>query len=159
MSIEAPPTPHSWTIDRGLETGPLPVTAYTSKEYYEREIDRIWNRTWILIGKTHQIPRAGDYFVKALPWAKTAVMVVRGKDGRVRAFHNICSHRCNRLLWDDCGSSQLFRCTYHGWVYGLDGTLLKVTDEPNFFGLDKAEHGLTAVNVDTWKGLIFVNLA
>jgi phenylpropionate dioxygenase-like ring-hydroxylating dioxygenase large terminal subunit len=148
-----------WTIEHGFGTGPLRISGMTDPEYYEREVERIWKRTWHCIGKAHTLPNRGDYFVKELPFAKTSILVTRGRDGALHAFHNVCSHRCNKLVWNERGNSRLLRCRFHGWVYGLDGSLQVVTDEPNFFDLDRDSLGLTPVAVDTMSDFIFVNLA
>ena len=68
---------------------------------------------------------------------RTSILVVRGWDGRVRAFHNMCSHRGNKLVWDTGGSCQAVACKFHGWTYNLEGRLTFVSDEDNFFALHK----------------------
>ena len=86
-------------------------------------------------------------------------------DGEVRAFHNICRHRGNKLVWNDFPSEEVngtcrqFTCKYHGWRYDLDGALNFVQQEGEFFDLDKDDFGLVPVNCDVWEGFIFVNLA
>ena len=85
--------------------------------------------------------------------------------GRVRAFHNICRHRGNKLVWNDdpreetSGTCRQFTCKYHGWRYDLDGALTFVQQESEFFDLDKSEYGLVPVHCDVWEGFVFVNLA
>lgn len=101
---------------------------------------------------------SGDYLVKDLPVAKTSLLLIRGKDGRLRAFHNVCSHRSNKLAWNQKGACQNFSCKFHGWTYNLEGKLTFVPDEENFFALKKPDHGLTPVATDTWQGFIFINL-
>ena len=91
-------------------------------------------------------------------------MVVPGTDGEVRAFHNICRHRGNKLVWNDYpgeetkGTCRQFTCKYHGWRYTTEGELTFVQQESEFFDLDKADYGLAAVQVEVWEGFIFVNL-
>ena len=113
---------------------------------------------WLNIGRVEQIPNPGDYFVKDLAICNTSILVVRGKDGAIRAFHNMCSHRGNQLVWDTKGTCKLFTCKFHGWAYALDGSLRHITDEQNFFGLKKESLGMTSVAVDTWEGFIFINV-
>ena len=87
------------------------------------------------------------------------------RDGEVRAFHNICRHRGNKLVWNDMpleetsGTCRQFTCKYHGWRYDLDGTLTFVQQEGEFFDLDKSRYGLVPVHCDVWEGFIFVNFA
>jgi phenylpropionate dioxygenase-like ring-hydroxylating dioxygenase large terminal subunit len=141
-----------------LGTGPVSVEPYVSQEYFERERERIFRRVWLNIGRVEELPKVGDYLVKDLPTCDTSLIVTRGKDDQIRAFHNICSHRCNKLVWEKGGSCQSFSCKFHGWTYGLDGRLTFVPDEGKFFQLPKSDLGLTPVATDVWEGFIFVNL-
>ena len=92
------------------------------------------------------------------------MIVVRGGDGEIRAFHNICRHRGNKLVWTDfpreetSGSCRQFVCKYHGWKYDLDGALTFVQQEDEFFDLDKDAYGLVEVRCDVFAGFVFVNL-
>lgn len=149
----------SYTEQYGLGTGLIPVSGYASQDYYEREIDRVFKRTWLSIGRTVQIPKPGDYFVKNLAFARTSILVTHGRDGTIRAFHNVCSHRCNELAWNNRGNARRLQCGFHGWTFGLDGALVSVPDEESFFDLDKSALGLTPVACEVWEGYIFINLA
>ncbi len=100
----------------------------------------------------------GDYFVKKLDILHTEIVIVRGDDGAVHAFHNMCSHRGNPVVWDSKGKCNAFTCKYHSWTYRLDGALHHVPDEKKFVGLDKGRHGLTPVAVDLWEGFIYINV-
>ena len=141
-----------------LGTGPLPIEPYVSPEFFEKERDRIFRRVWLNVGRVEQIPVRGDYFVKDLEICRTSILIVRGENGAINAFHNMCSHRGNRVVWDTKGSCQVFACKYHCWTYGLDGALRQVTDEKKFFDLKKETLGLTPVAVDVWEGFIFINV-
>ena len=141
-----------------LGTGPLPIEPYVSPEFFEKERDRIFRRVWLNVGRVEQIPARGDYFVKDLEICRTSILIVRGEDGAINAFHNMCSHRGNRVVWDTKGSCQVFACKYHCWTYGLDGALRQVPDEKKFFDLNKETLGLTPVAVDVWEGFIFINV-
>ena len=110
-----------------LGTGPIPIEPYISRAYFEKEREQIFRKVWLNIGRIEQIPRPGDHFVTDLEVCKTSILVVRGKDGVIRAFHNMCSHRGNKLVWDNQGSCQAFTCQFHGWVYGLDDSAPKPT--------------------------------
>ncbi len=72
-----------------------------SPEFYELERDAIFRRAWLNVGRVDLLPRNGSYFTKELQVARTSIIVVRGMDGQVRAFHNICRHRGNKLVWND----------------------------------------------------------
>ncbi len=160
MAAVAQESDHKKWHDRypELGTGPIPIDRYTSREYFDKERERIFRKTWLNIGRVEQVPNPGDYFVKDLAICNTSILVVRGKDGAVRAFHNMCSHRGNQLVWNDKGTCQAFTCKFHGWTFALDGALRHITDEDNFFGLKKETLGMTPVAVDTWEGFIFINV-
>jgi phenylpropionate dioxygenase-like ring-hydroxylating dioxygenase large terminal subunit len=159
------PAEGSWTEHYPeLGTGPVSYEDSISPTHYEAERDAIFRRTWLNVGRVEQLPRVGSYFTKELDAARTSVVVVKDKDGAVRAFHNICRHRGNKLVWNDypqeetSGTCRQFTCKYHGWRYGLDGDLTFVQQESEFFDLDKADHGLVAVQAEVWEGFIFVHL-
>jgi phenylpropionate dioxygenase-like ring-hydroxylating dioxygenase large terminal subunit len=159
------PAEGSWTEHYPeLGTGPVSYDDSISPEHYELERDAIFRRTWLNVGRVEQIPKVGSYFTRELDAARTSIVVVRGTDGEVRAFHNICRHRGNKLEWNDfpreetSGTCRQFTCKYHGWRYNLDGDLTFVQQESEFFDLDKSEHGLVPVQCEVWEGFIFVNL-
>ena len=141
-----------------LGTSPLAADVFTSEERFAREREQIFKKVWLNVGRVEQIPHAGDYFVKDLAVCNTSVIVVRSKDCKVKAFHNMCSHRGNKIAWDNKGTCQMFTCKFHGWSYALDGKLTFVPDETRFFGLKKETLGMTPVAVDVWAGFIFVNV-
>ena len=152
--------PTRWTASvPELGTDPIPVESYVSPAYFERERETIFRRCWLNVGRVDQIPGAGDYFVHDLPVCDTSLLIVRGKDDVIRAFHNVCQHRGNHVVWRSRGHCRsAFACRFHGWAYDTEGRLVNVPDEPNFFGLDKGRRGLNAVATDVWRGFIFVNL-
>ena len=159
------PAEGSWTEHYPeLGTGPISYEDSISPEHYELERDAIFRKTWLNVGRVEQLPRPGSYFTKELDAARTSLVVVRGMDGEVRAFHNICRHRGNKLVWNDfpmeetSGSCRQFTCKYHAWRYDLEGALTFVQQEEEFFDLDKADLGLAPVQAEVWEGFIFVNL-
>jgi phenylpropionate dioxygenase-like ring-hydroxylating dioxygenase large terminal subunit len=142
-----------------LGTAPIPVEPYISREYFELERDLIFRKVWLNVGRVGQIPNPGDYFVKELAICRTSILIVRGNDGAIRAFHNMCAHRGNKLVADAAGKCKgLFTCKFHGWAYGLDGSLQHIADEASFFNLNKADLGMPPIAVDIWQGFIFINL-
>ena len=161
------PPEGSWTEHYPeLGTGPVSYEDSISPEFYELEREAIFKRAWLNVGRVEQLPRNGSYFTKELDVANTSIIVVRDTDGEVRAFHNICRHRGNKLVWNDypargdrAARCRQFTCKYHGWRYDLDGALAFVQQEGEFFDLDKADYGLVPVHCDVWAGFIFVNLA
>ena len=155
----------SWT-DKYPELGTEPVSFddSVSPAFYERERDAIFRRAWLNVGRVDDLPRNGSWFTKELVAARTSVLVTRGNDGDVRAFHNVCRHRGNKLVWtnspreDACGTSRQFVCKYHGWRYGLDGGCTYVHQADQFFDIDQATLGLAPISCDVFAGFIFVNV-
>jgi phenylpropionate dioxygenase-like ring-hydroxylating dioxygenase large terminal subunit len=142
-----------------LGTEPVPVETCVSPEFFEREREKIFRRLWLNVGRDEDLPRKGDYIVKDLAVGNASVLVVRGQDGKVRAFHNVCMHRGNRLAWEDKGHCNgMFVCRFHAWAFDQQGNLKHVSDEANFHDLDKATLGLKPLAADVWQGFIFVNL-
>ena len=135
-----------------------------SPEHYELEREAIFKRTWLNVGRMEQLPRTGAYFTKELDAAGTSVIIVRNAAGEARAFHNMCRHRGNKLVWQDfpqeevSGVCRQFTCKYHGWRYDLDGALTFVQQESEFFDLDLGDYGLVPLRCEVWEGFIFVNL-
>jgi phenylpropionate dioxygenase-like ring-hydroxylating dioxygenase large terminal subunit len=165
MAHFAKPAAGSWTEHYPeLGTATVSYEDSISPEHYELERKAIFGRTWLNVGRVEQIPKTGSYFTKEIAVARAAVIIVRGADGEVRAFHNVCRHRGNKLVWSDypgeevSGTCRQFTCKYHGWRYALDGALTFVQQESEFFDLDKDAFGLAPVQADTWEGFIFINL-
>lgn len=133
----------------------LPGWIYNDAAFFARERERVFLPSWQLAGHVSDIPNAGDFLRFDL--LDQSAIVVRGDDGAVRAFHNVCRHRAYRLL--DTGTGHCERtmmCPYHGWSYDLAGRLAGVPAESSFEGLNRAEYGLKPVEMDTFLGLIFV---
>ncbi|MFD6455837.1 aromatic ring-hydroxylating dioxygenase subunit alpha, partial [Nocardia sp. NPDC060220] len=106
-----------------------------SPEFFELEREAIFKRAWLNVGRVEQVPKTGSYFTKELDVARASIIVVRDRDGAVNAFHNVCRHRGNKLVWNEfpkeetSGICRQFTCKYHGWRYGLDGSLSFVQQE------------------------------
>ena len=141
-----------------MGTGPIPVEPYVSKEYFELEKERLFKRVWLNVGRVEEIPEAGNYVVKEIAVWNTSIIVVRGADGKIRAFHNICPHRGTKVVTDTKGSCRRFTCGFHGWTFDLQGELKGVPDENQFYDFDKSKHNMAALSLDTWEGFVFVHL-
>jgi phenylpropionate dioxygenase-like ring-hydroxylating dioxygenase large terminal subunit len=147
-----------------LGTSTISFEDSVSPEFFDLEREAIFKRAWLNVGRIEQLPRTGSYFTKEIDAARASVIVVRDRAGDINAFHNVCRHRGNKLVWNDfpreevAGTCRQFTCKYHGWRYGLDGALNFVQQEEEFFDLDREQFGLAAVHCDVWAGFIFVNL-
>ena len=158
LSSGAPRTWHR--KDPGQGTAPVGLDAYVSPDFFEAEREKIFRAGWINMGRVEEMPEPGDYLVRDLRVAHTSILIVRGKDGQIRGFHNMCAHRGNPVAWHEKGRCRGgFTCKFHGWVYDDRGRLVHISDEGSFFDIDKSANGLTPVHTDVWQGFIFVNLA
>ena len=125
---------------------------YSDPDVYELELERIIYRNWILAGHVSELPEPGDF--KVLNVAGESAIIVRGSDGELKGFANVCRHRGSLVCLDDHGHADKFSCPYHGWIYDIDGRLFAARNMPDDF--DKAAHGLNRVSVGEIHGLMFV---
>jgi len=131
---------------------------FLSDEIFQLERERIFHRSWLLAGHVSQLGTPGSFFLFELD--RESVMVVRGTDGEIRAFHNLCRHRGTRLCGDPTGVlGKAIQCPYHAWTYGLDGALRAAPNMGDVSGFDKGDWSLLPVALAEWQGLLFVNLA
>ncbi len=138
------------------EASTIPASWYTSRAFFDWDIQEVFSHQWQMAGRLDQVQRPGDYFLANI--AGRSVIVLKEKDGSLRGFYNICRHRGGPLATAD-GHASTLRCKYHGWTYGLDGRLIGT---PEFDGVEcfqAEDYGLFPVQVATWENLIFVNLS
>lgn len=133
----------------------LPSECYTDAAFLNIENDRVFARTWQLVGRADQAREPGDYFTATI--AGEPVIVARGLDEKLRAFSNVCRHRAGPVA-NGAGRRRVFQCGYHGWTYSLDGQLLGTPDFDGVECFDKTANCLPEFAVDTWDALVFVNL-
>jgi choline monooxygenase len=133
----------------------VPARYYSDPAVAAIEADEIFARTWQVVGHRNQILHPGDYFTAEL--VGEPLLILRGADGEVRGFYNVCRHRAGPPA-EGCGSRKVFRCGYHGWTYDLDGQLISAPEFDNVQAFDPAEFALAPVRVEEWSGLIFANL-
>jgi len=125
---------------------------YTDPAIYDLEIEKIVNRNWILAGHASQLPEPGDF--KVLNVAQESAIIVRGKDGNLKGFANVCRHRGSLVCLEQQGHADKFMCPYHGWMYDIDGNLTAARNMSTDF--DMSTHGLKSVSVGEIHSLIFV---
>ena len=140
-----------------METGKVDLGVYYTQDRFEAEKE-VFGKVWLNIAEASEIPNPGDWVVREVAVRSSSVIIVRGKDNQIRAFHNICSHRGMKLVWDDKGRGGKFSCPYHAWIYNSDGELTNIPDEGCFPHVDKKESGLSPIRCDTWEGFVFINL-
>jgi phenylpropionate dioxygenase-like ring-hydroxylating dioxygenase large terminal subunit len=159
------PASGHWSDDYPeLGRGPVSFEDCVSQEFYEQEIEHIFKKTWLYVGRVEQLPNKGSYFTREFAFARTSVIVVRGKDDEIRALHNICPHRGNKLVWRDDpfqetqGQAPVFYCRFHGWNYELDGTLIATTRKDLLLDFVAESCRIPQIQCEVWEGFIFINL-
>lgn len=138
--------------DLGLQ--PVPADRYTSRAFFDREVERMWSRVWQMACREEEIAEVGDVHVYDI--VDKSVLVVRSEPGRIRAFVNSCLHR-GRKLRTEGGSVRNLRCGFHGWTWNLDGTLSSLPCRWDFPQVTQEETRLPEIRVGTWGGFVFVN--
>src|SRR6185436_2201852 len=133
-----------------------PVAAYSDAARARLEREHLFRGQPLFMGLSCRLPKPGDYLAEEI--AGVPLLLVRGQDGVLRAFANICRHR-GAPVASGCGQARVFACPYHGWTYGLDGKLAGIPEAAAFPGVDKASHGLAPLPVGERHGMIFVRLA
>jgi choline monooxygenase len=133
----------------------IPSTWYTDPAMYGAESQKVFQSSWVAVGRVDQVAEPGRYFTCEL--AGEPLVVVRDQAGSLRAFYNLCRHRAARIATQEEGRCGHFRCRYHGWTYDLNGRLLGT---PEFGGVEdfrKEDQGLAPLAVDTWGPLVFLH--
>ena len=149
QSNEAP-----FTADPG-RSHTLPARFYTSPEIYELEKDAIFYRSWHYACHISQVAKPKSFFTTRIH--QQSVFVAHGRDGKIRAFYNVCAHRGHELL-QGCGLKNLITCPYHAWGYDFDGTLVAAPNSENVAGFDKRAYPLKEVRLEVFCGMILINL-
>jgi carnitine monooxygenase subunit len=135
----------------------LPGWVYHDPDFFALEMERVIRPSWQVVCHESDIPGAGDWH--NLELLGENIIVMRGDDGAVRAFHNVCRHRASRILDGSSGCAKKLVCPYHGWTYEKDGRLSGVPNKADYAGLDMAALGLNGVALEIWEGFVFVRLA
>src|SRR5579883_2259420 len=138
------------------EASTIPGSWYTEPRVAERERRTVWSRTWQLVGRADQLARPGAYVTAEV--GGEPIVVVRGADGALRGFFNVCRHHAAAICTQAEGCVEKLRCPYHGWTYGLDGAFKSAPEMEGVKGLDPARLALAPVAVDTWEHFVFVHL-
>ena len=136
----------------------LPGRYYTSPEIYAEELERVFSRRWVAVGRADEISDPGDYLLRTI--AGESVILVRGRDRVLRAFYNVCRHRGTRLCEEPHGRfSETIQCPYHAWTYTIDGQLIGAPHMNEVAGFDKRDFPLHRVALEAWEGFALASLA
>ena len=138
------------------EASTIPAPWYIDSRIADLERLNVFGKTWQLVARTDQIGKPGEFVATAV--AGEPVIVVRGSDGVLRAFYNVCRHHAAAVVTQPCGLAEILQCPYHGWKYGLDGSLKGMPEFDGVQNFDRAQNGLVPIRVETWECFVFVNL-
>jgi choline monooxygenase len=138
------------------EASTIPAPWYVDPRIAELERMNVFGGTWQLVARTDQVQKPGEFVSTIL--AGEPIVVVRGNDNVLRAFYNVCRHHAAAVVTQPCGQASLLHCPYHGWNYGLDGSLKGMPEFEGVKNFDRGQNGLVPVRVDTWECFVFVNL-
>ncbi|MFZ1742353.1 MAG: aromatic ring-hydroxylating dioxygenase subunit alpha [Pontixanthobacter sp.] len=139
-----------------LDGWSLPAWTYRDAEFHQLENARVFRPSWQVVCHESDLPKPGDWHT--LDYIGESVIVTRGQDSTLRAFTNVCRHRGSRLVDGASGCAKKLVCPYHAWTYDLDGRLTGVPDSATYPTLDKSRAGLVPVELEIWRGFIFVRL-
>jgi choline monooxygenase len=134
----------------------IPAAWYVDPRIAELERINVFGKTWQLVARTDQVQSSGQFISTMV--AGEPVVVVRGNDGVLRAFYNVCRHHAAAVVTQACGHASILRCPYHGWNYGLDGALKGMPEFDGVENFDRTQNGLVPIRVETWECFVFVNL-
>lgn len=138
------------------EASTIPSPWYTDPRVAELERDNVFARTWQVVGRAEQVAQPGQFLTTDL--AGEPIVVIRGKDGVLRAFFNVCRHHAAAVVTEPCGHATVLRCPYHGWSYATDGALQAIPEFEDVSNFDKSQNGLFPIKVEAWQHFVFVNL-
>ena len=157
MNIQVGTSRYSAEHDQQVRGDVITADRYTAREWMEAEYDRLWPTVWHLGGVLADLEEEGD--IVRHNFGRESIIMVRQADGSIRAFHNACPHRGNRLVLGDLASTERITCGYHGWQFDTSGTLVHVQDPDDFPGGNPCGRvKLAEVRCETWGPFIFWNM-
>ena len=134
----------------------IPIERYTTADWHQRELDHVWTSAWQLACSLDHVAQAGDFFEHRL--GPYSIVIVRGDDGALRAFQNVCQHRGSAICEGSGSGLTELRCPFHRWTWDLDGNLREIPSRKEFGGIRNEDLPLPKVAVDAWGPLVFVNM-
>jgi choline monooxygenase len=138
------------------EASTIPAPWYVDSRIAQLETRAVFSKTWQMVGRVEQVERPGQFVTANV--AGEPIVVVRGNDGVLRGFYNVCRHHAAAVVSEPCGQAAILHCPYHGWNYGLDGSLKGMPEFDGVKNFDRQQNGLAPVKAETWEKFVFVNL-
>ena len=134
----------------------IPAPWYVDSRIADLEAKTVFTKSWQLIGRVEQVEKPGQFVTANI--AGEPIVAVRGNDGVLRAFYNVCRHHAAAVVTEACGQANILHCPYHGWNYGLDGSLKGMPEFDGVRGFERQQNGLVPVKAEPWEKFVFVNL-
>src|SRR5712692_4606362 len=138
------------------EASTIPAPWYADARIAELERQTVFSRTWQVMGRVDQVEKPGQFVSASV--AGEPLVAVRGNDGVLRAFFNVCRHHAAAVVTEPCGQASILHCPYHGWNYGLDGSLKGMPEFDGVKNFERQQNGLVPVKAEAWEKFVFVNL-
>jgi choline monooxygenase len=138
------------------EASTIPGSWYVDPRIADLESETVFSKTWQMVGRREQVEKPGQFVTSTI--AGEPVVVVRGDDGLLRGFYNVCRHHAAAVVTQPCGRASILHCPYHGWNYGLDGSLKGMPEFDGVKNFERQQYGLVPVRAELWESFIFVNL-
>jgi choline monooxygenase len=138
------------------EASTIPSSWYTDERLFRLEKETVFGNSWQVAARLDQVRESGDYATTEI--GGEPIVIVRGSDGDLRGFFNVCRHHAAAVMTEAEGHATQMRCPYHGWTYSLSGELKGTPDFSGVCNFDRAENGLAPVAVATWENWVFVRL-
>jgi choline monooxygenase len=138
------------------EASTIPGPWYADPRIAQLENETVFSQTWQMIGRADQVENPGQFVTATV--AGEPIVVVRGNDAVLRGFYNVCRHHAAAVVTEPCGQVSILHCPYHGWNYGLDGSLKGMPEFDGVKGFERQQNGLVPVRADVWEKFVFVNL-
>ncbi|HJT29019.1 MAG TPA: aromatic ring-hydroxylating dioxygenase subunit alpha [Pyrinomonadaceae bacterium] len=134
----------------------IPSAWYIDKDFYDHELQTVFSQSWQLAARADQLTEPGKYVTTDI--AGEPVVIVRGNDGELRGFFNVCRHHAAAVMTEAEGKAAQLRCPYHGWTYSLEGELKGTPDFSGVCDFDRATNGLVSLEIAEWENWVFVKL-
>ena len=138
------------------EASTIPASWYTNEDFYKLELNTVFSLSWQFAARLDQVSQPGEYVTTDI--AGEPVVVVRGNDGELRAFFNVCRHHAAAVMTEPEGKAAHLRCPYHGWTYSLEGELKGTPDFSGVCNFDRATNGLVELELAEWENWVFVKV-
>jgi len=134
----------------------FPSKYYHDQNIFQLEMDHLFSKSWLCVARSEDFEKPGDFLVRE--FGSESIIIIRGEDNKLRAFHNFCRHRGSKLFTDKKGSTKIIQCPYHAWTYTLSGKLVGAPNMERSKVFEKEKYSLVPIKLEEWGGFVFINL-